>query len=87
MAKGQRHRADDAVLLSDGGGLTRELDIASVEMLQYHADIGLRNFAEQCRRWQAMAEVELEPRLNIRRTIHDACNLACKFQHLRPKEG
>jgi hypothetical protein len=60
LAKGQRHRADDIVLLPDGKNLTVEqLDAASVEMLQNYTDIGLRCFVEQCRHWQAMAEIEL----------------------------
>jgi hypothetical protein len=62
MAKKRREEtADDEV--PDGENLTPEqLDIASVEMLQNYTDVGLRNFAEQCRHWQAMAEIELERR-------------------------
>ena len=49
--------------LLDGENVTAEqLDIASGEMLQNYTDVGLRNFAEQCRHWQAMAEIELERR-------------------------
>jgi hypothetical protein len=45
----------------DRENLTAEqLDIASVEMLQNYTDVGLRNFAEQCRHCQVMAEIEIE---------------------------
>jgi len=61
MARTRRETEVDEV--PDGENLTAEqLDIASVEMLQNYTDIGLRNFAEQCRHWQAMAEIELERR-------------------------
>ena len=61
MAKIRRETESDEV--PDGENLTAEqLDIASVEMLQNYTDVGLRNFAEQCRHWQAMAEIELERR-------------------------
>ena len=40
MAKGQRHRAEDAVLLPDGDSLTADqLDNASGEMLQSYSDL------------------------------------------------
>jgi len=59
MAKIRRETENDEV--PDGENLTAEqLDIASVEMLQNYTDIGLQN--EQCRHWQAMAEIELERR-------------------------
>ena len=61
MAKMRRETENDE--LPDGENLTAEqLDIAAVEMLQNYTDVGLRNFAEQCRHWQAMAEIELERR-------------------------
>jgi hypothetical protein len=63
MAKVQRETANEPDLLPDGENLTAEqLDNASVEMLQNYTDFGLRCFAEQCRHWQAMAEIELERR-------------------------
>jgi len=61
MARSRRETENDEI--PDGDNLTAEqLDNASVEMLQNYTDIGLRNFAEQCRHWQAMAEIELERR-------------------------
>ena len=61
MAKIRRETENDEV--PDSENLTAEqLDNASVEMLQNYTDFGLRCFAEQCRRWQAMAEIELERR-------------------------
>jgi hypothetical protein len=49
--------------LPDGDSLTADqLDCASVEMLQSYSDFGLRCFAEQCRHWQVMAEIEKERR-------------------------
>ena len=63
MAKGQRHRADDTVLLLDGENVTAErLDVASIEILRAFSDFGLRRFSAQCRHWQMMAEFELEER-------------------------
>jgi hypothetical protein len=54
--------------LPDGDSLTAEqLDNASVEMLQGYTDFGLQCFAEQCRHWQAMAEIELERRISANR--------------------
>jgi hypothetical protein len=31
-------------------------------MVQNYSDFGLRTFMEECRHWQAMAEIELERR-------------------------
>jgi len=62
MAKKQREETEDDEV-PDGENLSAgQLDIASVEMLQNYTDFGLRCFAEQCRHWQAMAEIELERR-------------------------
>ena len=69
MARKHRDTARDTDLMSDGENLTAEqLDNASVEMLQNYTDIGLRSLAEQCRHWQAMAEIELERRNGNRAT-------------------
>jgi hypothetical protein len=63
MAKKQRETATDEVILLDGSELTaQQLDDASLEMLQDYSDFGLRTFIEECRHWQAMAEIELERR-------------------------
>jgi hypothetical protein len=62
MAKKQREETEDDEV-PDGENLSAEqLDIASVEMLQNYTDVGLRNFGEQCRHWQVMAEIELDRR-------------------------
>jgi len=67
MAKIRRESENDEI--PDGDNLTDEpLDNASVEMLQKYTDFGLRCFAEQCRYWQAMAEIELEGRNQGNRT-------------------
>src|SRR6516164_2428663 len=56
MAKKQREETEDDEV-PDGENLTAEqLDIASVEMLHNYTDVGLRNFAEQCRHWRKMAK-------------------------------
>jgi hypothetical protein len=61
MARTRRETENDEI--PDGENLSADqLDNASVEMLQNYTDIGLRCFAEQCRHWQAMAEIELERR-------------------------
>jgi hypothetical protein len=63
LVKGRRHRSDDTILLPDGDSLTADqLDNASVEMLQSYSDFGLRCLVEECRHWQAMAEIEQERR-------------------------
>ena len=60
-ARTRRETENDEV--PDGENLTAEqLDIASVETLQNYTDVGLRNFAEQCRHWRKMAQIELERR-------------------------
>ena len=49
MAKGQRHRADDTVLLLDGENLTAErLDIASIEMRSAITGRSLSGIDEPC---------------------------------------
>jgi hypothetical protein len=63
MRKKQKDTANDPLLLPNGEDVTAEqLDNASVKMLQSYTDVGLQCFAEQCRHWQAMAEIELERR-------------------------
>jgi hypothetical protein len=63
MAKKQRETEPDETILLDGNYLTAEqLDGASLEMVQTYSDFGLRTFIEECRHWQAMAEIELERR-------------------------
>jgi hypothetical protein len=63
MAKVQREPANDADVMQTGESITAEqLDHASVEMLQDYTVFGLRCLVEQCRHWQAMAEIELERR-------------------------
>jgi hypothetical protein len=62
MAKKQRETEPDETILLDGNYLTAEQpDGASLEMVQTYSDFGLRTF-EECRHWQAMAEIELERR-------------------------
>ena len=61
MAKIRQETENDEV--PDGENFSAEqLDIASVEMLQNYTDVGQRCFAEQCRHWQVMAEIELDRR-------------------------
>jgi hypothetical protein len=63
MAKVQRATTTNADVMLDGESLTAEqLGHDTVEMLQSYSDFGLRCLVEQCRHWQAMAEIELERR-------------------------
>ena len=54
---------DETRAIEHNENITAErLDIASIEMLQTFSDYGLLYFAEQCRHWRKMAEIELERR-------------------------
>jgi hypothetical protein len=46
-----------------------QLANASIEMIQNYTNIGLMFFAEQCRHWHAMAEIERDRRAYVRRQL------------------